>query len=197
MTYKKEEELHTRIQNGDTKAEEELFSKFNERILWIIQTRFRYRHQDWENLSQDSWIAILESLRKGKFNPKKGGSLKNYIGGIVRNICRNHSKDIDKHKNDVSPGDTIPDPNKTDRDMIEEERRKIIRDSISKLKDIHQKVLRLRFFEGNSIEEIAELLKMTPAKVSELKFQALKQLKKYFKRKNYFSIFFSLFPMVV
>ncbi len=190
---KKEEDLHTRIQNGDKKAEEELISKFNERIFWTIKTRFRNRYQDWENLSQDSWIAILDSLRKGKFNPKKGGSLENYICGIIRNICRNHSKILKSSENNVSPGDTIPDPNKTDRDLMEEERRKIIRDSISKLKNIHQEVLRLRYFEDCSIAKIAEILKIPPFKVSELKHQALKQLEKYFKRGNYFSIFFSLF----
>ncbi len=50
-----------------------------EKVLWIIKTRIRNHHEEWENLNQDSWVAILDSLRKGKFDPENGGSLKSYI----------------------------------------------------------------------------------------------------------------------
>ena len=67
MTEKEEKNLLTKIQNGDKKTEEVLFTKYSERILVFFRRNLGYHNVDCEDLCQDTMIAVLENFKNFKF----------------------------------------------------------------------------------------------------------------------------------
>ena len=68
-----EKTIIARIAEGDSEAENYLFSCFKERIQFLvrIRTRGNIPKQDQEDIISETHHAILLSLRKGGFDPER------------------------------------------------------------------------------------------------------------------------------
>ncbi len=169
----KDRELLKRIQNGDKKAEEELLSKYSERILVFFRHHIGYYNVECKDLRQDTMLAFLENLKNSKVDPDKGISLSSYIYGIASNKLKDYFKERKKHGKDIPPDDEFPGPDEPYNEFWA-----LILPIIKKLKENHQRVLILEYYRGYTISEIASEMEITNLKVSELKHQAIKYLKK-------------------
>jgi RNA polymerase sigma-70 factor (ECF subfamily) len=78
-----------------------------------------------------------------------------------------------------------------------EERRQELRKKLRRLEPKYQEVLYLRYFEGLSVQEIAQRLNLPPRRVSERINYATKLLQKEFKKAEIFSIFPVVFLNIV
>lgn len=200
MNGNKQSDLLTRIKNGDKEAESELVIKYGDKISFIIRRRIGWHHEDCDDLYQDAMLAVLESLRDGKFNQRKGGSLESYIYGITQNKLKDYFKY--QKKQEVVKNSPIKDSEsviygETELKLENKELRKILRNGIAKLKDKYRKVLFLRYFKEYSITEISDHLGIPTRRVSERINYAIKLLKKECDKGNFFSILFSPFLIYV
>jgi RNA polymerase sigma-70 factor, ECF subfamily len=179
-----------RIAKGDTEAENHLFSRFNERIRFLVRIRLKTKvpREDQEDIVSEIQQAILISLRKGGFDPERGKPLEAYIAGIASNIVGQYfrkqkkekaTEDIDLLQNNENPGKALS-------DLIDKEQSEKLRIYLGRLKQKYKEVLLLRIYEDKSIDEIAQQLKLEKRRVSERINYAFKLLLKECKKENYF-----------
>ncbi len=182
--------ITARIVQGDTEAENYLFSYYKERINFLVRARLRGRasKEDHEDIISEIQQAMLISLRKGGFNPDVGKPLEAYIAGIAGNIIGQYFRKLQREKTkvDIDSYHNIENTQNTLSDIIDAERREKLRSCLKRLKKKYKEVLLLRIYEDKSIEEIAEQLKLERRRVSERINYAFKLLLKECKKENYF-----------
>ncbi len=170
-------DLINRILKGDREAEQELLLQFIEEIKTIVRHQLGERHEYWQDLVNEICIALIENLRKGKFNPEKA-KLGSYIYGIAKNkIFDFRRQRMEIIKEDISKKDIPIYPEISER-FEDEELRDIMRTQLRKLRPKYRKVLILRYYKGLSIGEIAEILGIPNEKVSERIYYATELLRK-------------------
>ena len=180
MTYAQELELVEEIRQGNTQAADELFTHFIEQIAWIVRNKLGYTNEDWKDVVSDSIIAALVNLRQGKFDVNRG-NLGSYIYGITRNKIRDYFKKKKKQDEKKIRIDAL-----SEIDMIVEEDseldRKIIHEKaleiINELPKKYGKVLKLLHYEGLSVKQISQQLKITPEEVSKRLWYGKQLIKK-------------------
>lgn len=185
-----EKSLIEKIVSGDTDAENRLFLHFKERIEFLVRARLRNKisSDDQKDILSEARQAILLSLRKGGFDPAKGKPLEAYVAGIVSNVVAlyfrnltktNSTEDIDKHQKLESFTNPLI-------DILDNEKKEIIRSALASLDNKYKEVIMLRIYEEQSIEEISTIVGIDKRRVSERINYALKLLLKELKRKKYF-----------
>lgn len=190
MTQEQETELVKRIYSGDARAETELFSHFDARIIRKVRFSIGTSNSDWQDLVAEIKIALLENLRDGKFDVDRGVLLGSYVFGITMNKIRDYFKFRKKQEiiSAIPPDDnelSVDDEPEVER----QELRKILRTLLEKLKLKYKEVLYLRYYEELSINEISLKIKLPPRRVSERINYAVKLLQKECKKEKLFSIF--------
>ena len=185
--------LAVRIAQGDSDAENILFSQLNERIKFMVQTRLRnfVSRNDQEDIMVEIQEAVLQSLRTGKFDPERGKSLNAYVAGIASNIVgqyfRKRAREPVRQEIDVveirdGGGGSLT-------GLINDETRTKLLARLNKLKPKYRQVLHLRIYEDKSIEEIAHELNIEKRRVSERIHYAFKLLLKECKKDKYFQYY--------
>lgn len=185
-----EKPLIEKIVSGDTDAENRLFLHFKERIEFLVRARLRNKvsFDDQQDILSEAKQAILLSLRKGGFDSSKGKPLEAYIAGIVSNVVALYFRNLAKTKST----DDIDNHHKLESftnpliEILDYEKKKIIRSALSSLEEKYKEVILLRIYEENSIEEISSKIGIEKRRVSERINYALKLLLKELKKKNYF-----------
>lgn len=185
-----EKSLIEKIVLGDTDAENRLFLHFKERIEFLVRVRLRNKvsSDDHKDILSEAKQAILLSLRKGGFDPTKEKPLEAYIAGIVSNVVALYFRKLTKTK----PNEDIDNHHKLESftnpliEILDYEKKEIIRSALSSLDDKYKEVLLLRIYEEMTIEEISKKVGIEKRRVSERINYALKLLLKELKKKNYF-----------
>ena len=172
----------------DVDAERLLFAAYLPQIEFKIRHRLNNAANIGEDLIQDVAIQLIQSLRKGNFDPAKS-KLSSYINGIVNHV-------IIKYFANKKDGQTI----EIDENIINyllniprygeaidlEKLRKCLRDNLKKLPANYQEVYLLFYQDELSTKEIARKLGRPATTISNEKFQATRSMKK-----KCFSQFFS------
>ncbi len=201
MATKSDTSLAQRIANGDRQAENELFQHYDEPIRFMVQNRLRGKiaFADVDDIIGDIRQAALLSLRKGGYDPDKGSSIGAYLAGIVIRVISQYFRKQKKSQtlNSGLQAMTLPGSGNALHDLVTEERNQRIKKCLSRLNPKYQEVLLLRFYEQQSIEEIAEKLNLDRRRVSERIHYALKKLVNECKRDKYFSIFIAFLPIFI
>lgn len=179
-----------RIIEGDSEAENYVFTHFRERIQFLVRVRSRGNipAQDQQDIISEINQAILLSLRKGGFDPGREKPLEAYIAGIAGNIVGQYFRKLKREKIniDIDLQHHIENPGNILTDLIDEERVKKLKDYLQRLNQKYKEVLVLRVYENKSIEEIAKQLNIDRRRVSERINYAFKLLLKECKKDNYF-----------
>ncbi len=181
-------ELAGRIAAGDKEAEGELFERYGSLIASQVQLKLG-NVADWQDVASEVSMAVLLSLRDGKFDPAKSSSLGSYIYGILR------YKVLDFHRNgknrplalDNLPEAVMP-AEQRESEREKHERSAMLKRAIEKLKPKYKEVLYLRYYKEYTIQEIADELGMPTRRISERIHYAVKLLKKKTKGTHFFSI---------
>ncbi len=176
----KHNELIKEILSGNREAENRLFLEFGNRIALKVKFRLGHTHPESDDLISDINIAVLQSIRKGYFDPEKGTTLGTYINGIVNNKLKDHFKGVKRehsHRQSVKeqPVDLVSNP----RSSIEEEELKnSLRKVLALLKPKYKEVLFYKFYEEMSVPEISQKIGIEPRRVSERIHYAIQLLRK-------------------
>jgi len=171
---------------GDQKAFEKLLTKYRN-LVYHVMMRMVRNPQEAEDLCQEAFIKAFGAL--ASFNEEFAFST--WLMKIATNNCidflrkkklRTYSIDepiqYKEEKVQVELPDREPSP---ERQMLDEERSKMINDAIQSLPPRYRHVIVLRHKEEKSYEEIAELLKLPLGTVKARIFRAREMLNKKMK----------------
>jgi RNA polymerase sigma factor (sigma-70 family) len=138
----------------------------------------KYSHlNEFDDLYQLARIAIIEGVRT--YNPKKGAKLSTYVFNLILCSLRNQV-----YKNNIAMCPSFYN-NYSENDYVEEFYKidfKILFDEeFKKLSDQQQQIIKLRYFDGYSVAEIAKLWNCSHQNISKLNSKALINLHNYLK----------------
>ena len=128
-----------------------------------------------EDIASDVFIRLLEAIHAGK-GPNT--NIKGWLIGTASHVVTDHMRKKYRRPEDELH-DSIPDrePGPVSEVDTREEQR-LLKDAYSQLTDEQQNVLALRFGQGYSLEETADLMKKNVNAIMALQFRALNALQR-------------------
>lgn len=177
--------LVQRIQSGDLSAENDLFQKYKNPILWKTLHSITTDIEDIKDVTSEVYLAIVQGLRSKGFQPEKWESLEAYIWGVANNKIRDWFKK-EKFENkifsDNPPSEEISSASE-EYYWENEELRALLKTCLKALDHQYKEALELRYFQELSVQEIGAQLGLPPRRVSERIHYALKLLRKAYRKK--------------
>jgi RNA polymerase sigma factor (sigma-70 family) len=173
-------ELVAAIREGDDVSFEELYRRYQPRIVAFVRSRLRDEARA-EDVTQEAFLSALRRLRA----TDSAINFKPWIYEIARNAT------IDSHRRSsraeeismdadsgLRPSDRLRlvGDNAPDSTLIDKERLDHLRGAFDELSDVHARVLVMREFEGCSYREIGEKLDLTRPAVESALFRARRRL---------------------
>jgi RNA polymerase sigma-70 factor (ECF subfamily) len=158
--------LIARVIDGDDKAFESLVQKYRKSVFYLVYKIVR-NTDDAEDLTQDSFVKAYSFIHK--FDPKYAFSTwlfkiatNNCIDFIRRRKMQTLSIDSPQNFDDGSPTyiqiqDRGPLPSDS---LLLKERKEILMVAIERLPERYRNLLRMRYFDELSYEEVAERLRL-------------------------------------
>ncbi|MFA6552702.1 MAG: sigma-70 family RNA polymerase sigma factor [Candidatus Paceibacterota bacterium] len=180
-TLKELKELVEKAKNGDKEAFSLIYQKFFTPLYRYIYFRVGSK-EDAEDLIQEVFTKAYLSFSKFKFT---GSSPLAYFYTIARNTIIDQGR---KKKHNIDSDDDV-DSHKGDGDSPEEsaaknEDAKMLKLAIEELTESEQDVIIMKFFDGLSNKEIAEILGKEEGAVRQLQSRGLRDLRDILKKKN-------------
>ncbi|MBN1781157.1 sigma-70 family RNA polymerase sigma factor [bacterium] len=192
MSESSDLEILKSIQAGDTNAESELLTRYGTLIRRKVSFHLGPGNADRYDVAAEAQMALLISLRDGKFNIRRGTSLGSYVYGITVNKIRDYYKSQKKRpRTSEHLPETIVRLDET-FDLEQKEIRALLLNLLGELKQKYKEVLVLRFYKEMSIEEISKRTGLPPRRVSERIHYALKLIRQKCEKRKYSSIFGSI-----
>jgi len=175
MTTNEDIILIDAIKNGDTRAYAQLVDRYKD-LVYTLALRMLKHKEEAEEVAQDTFIKVFKSLDKFKGDSK----FSTWIYRVAYNTCLDNIKKNKKHLNNVAIDeytfnklDTID--NALDN-IINEEKRTLIKACINKLPEDSSALLTLFYFEELSLEEISKIINVEANTVKVKLFRARKKL---------------------
>lgn len=162
--------LCSAIAGGDPRAEEELCRRFRARIRRTVWGALRGR-PECDDVTSEILVSTLARLRSGGFRGEC--QLATFVHAVTRNkICEFLRR---KRPETSELNEEIPDGAESPEDAVaREEARDAVREALSRLPQKYRDVLRLFYYEGLTVAEIAARLGLPARRISERKDYALK-----------------------
>jgi RNA polymerase sigma factor (sigma-70 family) len=171
---------------GNDAAYKKLMRKYHDAIYNFIYRMVHDKHQV-EDLTQEAFIKAFASL--ASFNEEYAFSTwlykiatNNSIDYIRKRKLQTYSIDKPIEAKDSDYAFELPDESyEADKDMISDQRARMLNEAIVKLPEKYRKVIHLRHVDEKSYEEIAEQLKLPIGTVKAHIFRAREMLYKSLK----------------
>ena len=184
-------ELIQKIRDGDSRAEEALFQHVAPRIDFLVSHKLGTGNADWQDLANSIKMAVLLSLREGRFDVNHGTPLYAYIHGVAKNQISKYYRKKGREKIIIKM-EQLPDflPEMQQKFEIEtKETRHYLKTALNGMTFKYRQVLYLKYFEEMSVKDIAIIIDIPAQKVSERLNYALKLLLKKVESENNFQDF--------
>ncbi len=156
----KDYELVKKFIKGDQSSIETLINRHKNRVYTYILLIVK-DEQLAEDIFQDTFIKVIRSLRRGKYQEK--GIFVSWVIRIAHNLIIDHyrkAKHLKTFSNDESEVDIFNSKKFSDQnvedELIEEQISKDVRSLIDQLPEDQKQVILLRHYGGMSFKEIAE-----------------------------------------
>jgi RNA polymerase sigma-70 factor (ECF subfamily) len=173
---KNDEVLARRAMQGDPEAISALVERYSAPLYRFIQ-RARPHHDDCDDLLQETWISVWTHLPR--FDPRRRFST--WLFQIALNHCRDHARrDRVRNRFQAEAGRVSdPDPEASPEEKTESRRVMV---AIEDLPARQKEVLLLRYYQGFSEKETAEILDCPPGTVKSRLHQATRQIRRVLRR---------------
>lgn len=170
-----DEELGAAVGAGNVLAETELYLRFRPRIRRKMD-QVLHASSDVEDLTSVVLESTLTALRRGTFRGEC--RLATFVHAVARHkigeYLRRRRLEPAELTEDLGLADPGPSP---DAEWWKEKMAEAVRLAVSELKPKYREVLRLYFFEGLAVREIAVRLEVPPRQVTEWKDYALRLIR--------------------
>ncbi len=180
------ESVVQKAQNGDQASFTQLFDWYFDRIFRYVS--FRVDSEVCEDVVGDVFLKVVQNLKK--YQPQPKVSFSAWIYKIAHNTVIDHYR---KKKEILGIGneedsefedfwESLPDemnllPDEEVHNHFQYEK---LHASLKRLKPIHREVLELKFLEGFSNKEVAQVLNRTEGNIRILQLRALREIRKFF-----------------
>jgi len=147
-----ERDLVNRAIDGSERAIEALVRRY-ERMVYAFVYRMIGDMEEAKDITQDIFIRAMKGLK----DFRRRSSFRTWLYRIAVNVCFNHRRT--RKGNEVEVDERLRD-NHEDAltSMIEEERRRLIRDALEKLPPQQRLAIVLRAYEGLSMKEASSIM---------------------------------------
>jgi len=161
---------------GDQKAYAELMGRYRDAIYYML-LKMVNNASDAEDLTIEAFGKAFKNIQQ--YTPNYAFST--WLFKIATNNCidfirKRKATTISLDQNDDDPEKSSPDIQAPildpEEEMIKEQKQKMMRDIVSKLKPRYRKLIELRYFREFSYEEIAEELELPIGTVKAQLFRA-------------------------
>lgn len=169
---KEDAAIALRAIRGDPEAISALVDRYSAPLYRFIQRARPFRN-DWDDLLQETWISVWTHLPR--FDPR--GRFSTWLFQIALNHCRDHARRDrvrDRFRTEAGRG-PAPAPEASPEDRTEARR---VLAAIEELPDRCKEVLLLRYYQGFSEKETAEILDCPPGTVKSRLHQAVRDLRR-------------------
>ncbi|HMY35896.1 MAG TPA: RNA polymerase sigma factor [bacterium] len=157
-----------------------LYDAFKEQIRRKVKYRIK-RQEEIDDVVAEVYLAIVDSLHKGNFDTSRNAG--SYIHRIVENKINTYFRQR-KNRLDKFVDIDVNELQDNNSNYLEiKSNIEAFKNELSKLKNNHREVLKLRYFEGLSYGEIAKAIGSTEKTVGNLIRYATDKLKKNLKGK--------------
>lgn len=160
---------------GDANAFTALVNRYKD-LVFTLGLRMLKNREEAEEVSQDTFIKVFRSLNKFNGDSK----FSTWIYKVAYNSCLDRIKKNKKHQNNVEINEITQYQIKTMDNafdvLVEGERNQLIQDCLNRLPSEDSFLLTLYYFEEQSLEEIANIVCLTPNNVKVKLFRSRKKM---------------------
>jgi RNA polymerase sigma-70 factor (ECF subfamily) len=177
QTIRSDQELIQRSANGDQEAYGDLYERYLDRIYRYVYFRVESAEEA-EDLTETTFIRIWEDLRKRK-NKRKIKNFSAWLYRVAHNLVVDHLRRKTPLSIDLSSSAEFTQAEEpgTEETVIDILNSQQVILALKKLEPIAQDVVILRFFNGLSHAETAEVLELKEGHVRVIQYRALQRLR--------------------
>jgi RNA polymerase sigma-70 factor (ECF subfamily) len=170
--------VEKQVSADNREAFAELYEQFMPKVYRYVTFRIRNEH-----LAQDLTAAVFEKAfaKFDGFNPQKA-SFSTWIFTIARNTVIDHYRIYGKHEEvvpDVEAKTTVQFPS-PEEEAIKAENTRKLRQFVAQLNKREQEAIVLKYSNGMSNREIAQILNLTETNVGSILCRTVAKLRKSF-----------------
>ena len=157
----------------DPDALRALHGRFYEPVYRYVRFKVSDPHIS-EDITSEVFVRVLEALKRGKVWRTTPDA---WIFGIARNVVADHYRQKSR-RTEVMLDERLamPEEESPAQQVAVAEQHEELAQAITLLTDEQRDVILLRFMEGLSIKDVAEILNKTPGAVKGLQHRALRVL---------------------
>ena len=164
------ENLIRRAQDGDEHAMTGLIT-IHKALIFTIVLRMTNDYDASQDLTQETFIKVFVNIKK----VKSAEHFKPWVCMIARNLVRDYFRKVKRSKT-ISFENVKDFHGQSNIDVTR--RRMIIQSALARLTKKDRMLLTLAYYEGMKLDEVAEVMKMTPSNVKIGIHRARKRLRK-------------------
>jgi len=174
-------EVIKRIQENDRTILGELFIE-NERAIQSYIKRNGGGSSDAQDMLQEAIIVLWQNINAGRL--ELSAKVSTYLFAVVKNKWMAESRKRKKYDYNISPIEQKTDGSNSLHDMISDEEKKIVTETLEQLESPCKELLLLFYFEERKMADIAKILKFANSDVAKAKkYQCKKALEKLLQNK--------------
>jgi RNA polymerase sigma-70 factor (ECF subfamily) len=174
----RERGLKEAVLAGDERAWRTLYDDSFDGLFAYVHWRCGRRRDRTEDVVQETWLTAVRRVRT--FDPDRG-SFANWLRGIAINVLRNElRREVTRRKyaGSLEPAATKVLSNETDSESHDTPER--IARTVASLPERYEAVLRAKYLEQRSVNQIAEQWNETPKAVESLLTRAREAFRRTF-----------------
>jgi RNA polymerase sigma-70 factor (ECF subfamily) len=174
-----ENRLVERSKQGDEEAFGVLVKKYKTKVFNLAYSFTRDRETA-DDLAQEVFIKVYYALEKFKFQSGFGTWLYRIAINHFKDHLRKHAKEQHLSFEALGREPAQPEDEIKKKERVQEaaDRKKLLYKALRSLPEKHQLILTLRDIQGQSYEDIAGILKLSPGTVDSRLHRARKMLRK-------------------
>lgn len=161
-------------EHQDRAALTEIYARYRHNVGSFVRRRV-FQPKLVDEIYNDVMFAVWQKADTFRADAK----VSSWIYGIAYRVCLTHVRKELKHTKDSSDidFDTLP-ANIDHEESVQEDKLDQIRRATTQLKEHHRDVIELAYFDGHSLDEIAEIMSLPLNTVKTRLFHARQKLKK-------------------
>lgn len=178
ISYLTDEELMSLFKSkGHKKYIEEIYKRYSPKLLGYFFRMFHGDHDKAQDLLQDLFVKVIE--KKHQFDSSK--KLYSWIFTIASNTCKSNFRKLE-NRNTFREYPIEKTPLQYDENLYDKTVFKTaLKDGINRLTYKHKVVFILRYNEGFSVKEIAEITEVSEGTVKSRLYYATQYISDYIK----------------
>ena len=158
--------LRGAVLTGDERAWRTWYEETYDDLYAYVDWRCAGMEDQTEDVVQETWLTAVRRVRE--FDPPRRGSFLAWLRGIAANVLRNHFRRRRPARRLQPLDEEPPAKDSTEAEHIERERAQAVAVTLAALPERHEAVLRAKYLNGATVQQIARSSGQTQKAVESL-----------------------------